>query len=217
MTTTLTVPAPQLRQALQTASAFMCDDDTFSTLNGVHLAPDGDPAGDRVAFTATNLFVASHETLKISGEAFEATIPGRVVTALIAVLAPIDVEDDNDPHFGPVPPVEPFDLATFALADDGKQMTVRLVGVNTIEIGFESPSMKFPNIPLIFDQAETAAQQLAGLHFDPGQLGAVLDAVRGRDDGEPLKVVGAANGKPMLVRRGEAFKALVMSVKVPND
>jgi hypothetical protein len=190
----------------------MFDDYTYLALTGVYLAPAD---GGQVVFVATDRFIASHETLKIEeGEAFEATIPECVVASLLAVLTPIDVEGyDED---GPVPPVEPFNLATFVLADDGK-VTARLVGVETIEIAFEPPSMKFPNISKIFAEAEAGTgEPLARAHFDPGRLAAVVAAVKAREGGYPLEVVAAAAGQPMLVRQGDSFKALIMPVKVSD-
>jgi len=208
--TKFTVPGPQLRQALQTASAFMSADDTLPTLAGVHLAP----VGDLVSFTATNRFIASYETLKTEGDPFTTTIPARVVTSLIAVLAPIDVDDPWDDDGQLIKPFEPFDLATLTLANEGN-VTVRLVGHETVEITFVPPSMKFPDIPRIFEQAEAhTGEPLDGLCFTPAMLAAVADAVRQREDGL-LQVVTAAKGKPMVVRQGDNFKALIMSVKVP--
>lgn len=216
MTTTFTVPAPHLRQALQTASAFMPGDYILPALAGVHMAP----AGDRVAFTATDRYMASYETLKIEGEPFTATVPGRVVAALIAVLTPIDVQEDDED--GPVPPIEPFESATAVLADDGKQVTVRLAGLDEIAVTFVPVSGMFVSIPKILEEAEArGGEPLAGAHFTPRVLAAALDAVRQRQDAapyiEPLEIVSAAAGKPMLIRYGDDLKVLIMSVEVPND
>lgn len=213
-----TLAAPQLREALQTASAFMSDDDTLPGLNGVHFAPHE----DLVAFEATNRYIASYETLKIEGEPFAATIPARVVASLLAVLTPIDVEDDPYDEM-PAHPIEPFDLATFEAVDD-KAVVVRLLGSDEVELKFTSSSgLKFPDIPLIIEQAEersahtVGAVPFTGVHYDPGQLAAAVAAIREREYDGPLHFAVAAKGKPTVIRQGDQLTVVVMSVKGPGS
>lgn len=201
--TQFTLSAKPFRTALVTALAFaeQPDPDYPPILGSVRIEPDG----DRALVAATDRYAASLETLKAEGDIFAVTVPRGVAEDVVALIS----APEDDPYAKP-------GMVTFVQEDAG--VTVRVVDESrTAAITFRDDSFTFPNLRKVFAPAEQITDEPAsGIYFDPDRLAYVIAALKERSGGL-IEIVAGGPGRALVLRQGDDFKALLMSVKVSES
>jgi hypothetical protein len=202
--TEFTVEAPALRRALTTALAFAHNDKKVDlpSINAVHIHPAADGT---VEVAATDRFVLSVETLKITGEPFAFTVPYAAAQDLVRLI--------------PRPRRNAVDaLAAVTFTEDGVTVVARYAGASesTMRIRpVEADDHTFIKYGYLFNGIETVEVEPVGeVTFSPQILGRVFKALADRgDEYTPVKIqFRGEKSKPVLVTQGGEFKALVMKM-----
>lgn len=194
--TEFTVETPAFRQALATALAFACTDDTAPPIHQVAIRPV--EAGIEIA--ATDRYVLSVEQINATGEPFEVGIPYDIAKRLLTLL----------------PKAKQASIVggMTSITQDGERVTVRLVGEYETALTFTPSSEKFVKYRELMDKAKAARKDPAGVvAFGPSILTNVSRALLTRNRHDPLKFHFGGDTQAVFVQQ-DTLTVLVMPVRI---